>query len=148
MRPYMDRNFYAYIQNGISNSENLEKHINHANIISWGVILEAAVNKCIEGQRILDLCRAVREIQDYDNPHIALSWIRLIEETEEPLKLTSREFINTVRDIPPAVQSAYFSAIRNTEDIDMLTSMPFMSELKKLRNDDAVDRLKSIARRY
>ena len=110
--------------------------------------MEVVVNKHIDGQRILDLCRAVSEIQDYNSPDIALSWIRLIEETEEPLKLTSRQFIDTVRNIPPVVQSAYFSAIRDTKDMERLTSVPFMSELKRMKNDEAINRLKEIMRKY
>ena len=110
--------------------------------------MESIISKSIEGQRILDLCRAVREIDEYCNPHIALSWISLIEETEEPLRLTSREFINTVRNIPPVVQRAYFSAIRKTGDVEKLTSTSFMTELKRLGNDEAINRLKSVVRRY
>ena len=112
MQLHSGSNFYIYIQNGIYNSEDLEKHINQVNIISGGVIMEATMNKCIEGQRILDLCRAVREIQDCGNPQIALSWIRLIEEIEEPLKLTNRNFIKIIKEMSPAVQRAYLTAIR------------------------------------
>ena len=148
MQLHSGSNFYIYIQNGIYNSENLEKHINQANIISGGVMVEATMNKCMEGQRILDLCKAVREIHGYNSPQIALSWIRLIEETEEPLKLTSREFIKAIKEMAPDVQNAYLKTIRNTGDIDMLTNVSFMSELKKMGKDDAINRLKSIMRRY
>ena len=95
------------------------------------------MNKCMEGQRILDLCKAVREIHGYNSPQIALSWIRLIEETEEPLKLTSREFITAIKEMTPDVQNVYLKTIRNTGDIDMLTNVSFMSELKKMGKDDA-----------
>ena len=110
--------------------------------------MEKVISKGIEGQRILELCRAVREIDEYCNPHIALSWIRLIDETEEPLRLTSREFISAVKVMPPIVQGAYFSAIRKTGDVEKLTSASFMKELKRLGNDEAISRLESVVRRY
>jgi len=110
--------------------------------------VESIISKGIEGQRILDLCRAVREIQDYDNPHVALSWISLIEETEEPLKLTSKEFISFIKGMPSVVQSIYFSAIRETGEVERLTSASFMTELRRLDSGEAIKRLKNLVRAY